>query len=737
MVQVTEQQQADMAVGSLPLPFALDSHGNKQPLPGSKSIFLRSGTIEAMGLSGLGRHAAVLMLAVSRDKILADIQFQGAISDFHPIKDAIKAADYQELLLRVNEEDVFGDGNNFEVAVSRATADAWQSADEAAQHAAAAEAAAAEEGAAETPVQRSRTRRDPRPWQDQGSEAELAEAGVFSCSSSSAAPAATAATSLLLSRPQRAFGTPVALADASSSELWASNTMEARPFKDANYELHRMLQDTGAQAVPELKNAAVQATGGRPRPGSTQTAPRQLPVEQLDELLMSAGFNAFLEAVQPRLDEALLQNCVGDILADDLQLLGDDEGEGVLGRSSSGSGSRTAGNGGGGGAGGGVQEHGKLAEAQSFTDLTYSRNKVVSAICWVPHRKGVVACACTDPASQTDRLATMGRLAPAFILVWNFKDPIHPEYVMESPQEVYCFQYNPLKPNIVSAGCYNGQTVVWDTTGADVGRVAGASASARSSVAGGWAAGGSWEDGAAEETATPIIKHKFMSAVEHSHTTLVSDICWLPGMEVDRAGKVFNIRANSAGTSAQAMVRSMTLGAAALAAAAAGSNVPRECCFFTSIAADGKVMFWDVRIDKLLKRGNKRMDDTELVWKPMHVVHLLSVASNDFAGCRFSFDPYRLDSGNFSAGSLDGELLVGNFIRPPGEDNPDYTRCVFAPHVGPIVALAASPFLPDVLLSVGDWTFRLWQGLDSKVPVFTSRYADEAYTAGDDLDLFI
>jgi hypothetical protein len=46
-----------------------------------------------------------------------------------------------------------------------------------------------------------------------------------------------------------------------------------------------------------------------------------------------------------------------------------------------------------------------------------------------------------------------------------------------------------------------------------------------------------------------------MSAVEHSHTTLVSDICWLPGIEVDRAGKVFNIRANSAGTSAQVSQR--------------------------------------------------------------------------------------------------------------------------------------------------------------------------------------
>lgn len=39
-----------------------------------------------------------------------------------------------------------------------------------------------------------------------------------------------------------------------------------------------------------------------------------------------------------------------------------------------------------------------------------------------------------------------------------------------------------------------------------------------------------------------------------------------------------------------------------------------------------QVLFWDVRVDKLLKKGNKRMDETELVWRPMHTVHLLSVA---------------------------------------------------------------------------------------------------------------
>lgn len=39
-----------------------------------------------------------------------------------------------------------------------------------------------------------------------------------------------------------------------------------------------------------------------------------------------------------------------------------------------------------------------------------------------------------------------------------------------------------------------------------------------------------------------------------------------------------------------------------------------------------QVMFWDVRLDKLLKNGNKRVDEADIVWKPMHVVHLLSLA---------------------------------------------------------------------------------------------------------------
>jgi hypothetical protein len=36
-------------------------------------------------------------------------------------------------------------------------------------------------------------------------------------------------------------------------------------------------------------------------------------------------------------------------------------------------------------------------------------------------------------------------------------------------------------------------------------------------------------------------------------------------------------------------------------------------------------MFWDVRVEKLLKKGAKKLDESELVWRPMHVVNLLSL----------------------------------------------------------------------------------------------------------------
>jgi hypothetical protein len=87
------------------------------------------------------------------------------------------------------------------------------------------------------------------------------------------------------------------------------------------------------------------------------------------------------------LEEALLQNSLADILTADLDTLCDEEGDGLAataGASSSGAaaGARSsavgaaAAAGAAGGGGGHRQERGGLTEAQSFTDLAYSKNKV-------------------------------------------------------------------------------------------------------------------------------------------------------------------------------------------------------------------------------------------------------------------------------------------------------------------------------------------------------------------------
>ena len=198
------------------------------------------------------------------------------------------------------------------------------------------------------------------------------------------------------------------------------------------------------------------------------------------------------------------------------------------------------------GGGGGSRKETLVSEAQSFTHLTYSKNKVVSAIQWLPHRKGVVAVACTEAQSHAERVARMGRTAPAHILLWNFRDPIHPELVLQSPWEVFSFQFNPLQPDLLTGGCYNGQVVLWDLSSeadrlsrrAGGGAGAGAAKSSDGAAAG---AGGKGADSTPPSTALPggggggggvdstsgssadgdahipVIKHRFMTDTQFSH----------------------------------------------------------------------------------------------------------------------------------------------------------------------------------------------------------------------------
>ena len=53
-------------------------------------------------------------------------------------------------------------------------------------------------------------------------------------------------------------------------------------------------------------------------------------------------------------------------------------------------------------------------------------------------------------------------MSKSLIMIWSFSNPILPLLLMEAPEDVECFQFNPLNPNIVCGGCSNGQLVLWD-----------------------------------------------------------------------------------------------------------------------------------------------------------------------------------------------------------------------------------------------------------------------------------
>ena len=70
-----------------------------------------------------------------------------------------------------------------------------------------------------------------------------------------------------------------------------------------------------------------------------------------------------------------------------------------------------------------------VQEYQSFTDLKFSKDKVINWIEWHPVIKGVIAVACGESYSADERVELATRLTSSrsLILLWSFTDPIHPQ----------------------------------------------------------------------------------------------------------------------------------------------------------------------------------------------------------------------------------------------------------------------------------------------------------------------
>lgn len=252
------------------------------------------------------------------------------------------------VLIRVNEEDIYGDQNNFEVALKQEAADRWNFIDEERIRRDKLLSDELLRTAIEKSKPRNQKKRVIKPWASARApgetEAEIDEVVVRPRRDP---------IKIILQKRRREFNQPFRLGDKDAHELWNSSQMECRPFKDPGFDLRRMEQDIGIQAIPETSETEVQATGTRPRPAAAQTAPMDMTEGEREERAGGRPLSRFLDRVMVQCEEALVQNEVTNIFKDDFGSLAEEDA-----------------------AGGSVRKEGVFTESLQFTNITYSKNKV-------------------------------------------------------------------------------------------------------------------------------------------------------------------------------------------------------------------------------------------------------------------------------------------------------------------------------------------------------------------------
>ncbi|TPX51495.1 hypothetical protein SeLEV6574_g00261 [Synchytrium endobioticum] len=598
---------------------------------------------------------------IPKADLLSDIHVRIAISDWYPAKKEITEYPGDEILVHWDPD--FKLGQNFFICVSTGATDSIlnpiimpvMGKENTVPNAA--------------PIQRK--------WTSLGSELEVEEEW---------AKPGRELIQLQLSKKRKFFGAPCHFADRGAAEAYT----DIRSIKDPVLDIPRSELSKGVQAIPPVKTEAAQTSWFRPQNFAAQYEPLLLPPSECDKLVNTDEMIQFVKSVGTRFEKALLQNDMFDIFADDYRELGDDDF--ALEQ-------------------GGSQAH--LQEYQSFTDLRHSKDRTISCISWHPTQKGIVAVSCEQPVTLEQRIETgpNSKSRQALVLIWSFHDPIHPQLILEAPDDVHCFAFHPYDPSIVVAGCINGQVVIWDLTDFQdrlrVGR--------RAKSAG----AGDGDEGSSYTTSTsgnasgkvpeiPICHWAAASSIESGHRMAVGDLMWFPkGMELNsHTGEILE--------------------------APDGSHRQLITC-----ALDGQVLFWDIRT----RKDFRGMD---LVWKPFWRITLApSDGAFEYGLNKIAIrGPVREKSdvkgsqnllsapsdkivekaiSKFYCATEEGDLLYADWFSDKSDEKAPASRLESSvpAHPGCVSDLQRSPFFPDILLSVGSWTFCIWKEKVTTGPLLT------------------
>uniref|UniRef100_A0A8C0NI33 Dynein axonemal intermediate chain 3 n=2 Tax=Canis lupus familiaris TaxID=9615 RepID=A0A8C0NI33_CANLF len=499
----------------------------------------------------------------------------------------------------------------------------------------------------------------------------------------------------MISRKRSKFGAPIKFSDQNASSV-KDAYIECTAYPDRNFTLKQLEKDVGMQVVPKVKDT------------STQTRCVEI---------------------------ALQQNEIMNTFVDDWKCLAEEEST---------FGDKT-------------DTH--LKEYQSFTDLHNLKEKMVTSVSWHPTIYGLIAVSVAVRLSLEERVHFSGKLLlqPSLILFWSFSDPIHPQLMLESPDDIFCFKFCPSDPNIIAGGCINGQIVMWDIT-AHADRIenikTGGSRSKKATLKPMFLLE---PDSNKEAT---YIRHCAVSSIENGHKKVITDIHWLPDtFEINRMGSVFENRSGI-------------------------------CCQLVTCSADCTICFWDIRPQKALtpQSVEKKKEENieipfdvpstflhlDLSWKPLIKIRLskgetsldhcpTKLSLNEDSLCKSQDKVLLAQSKTVKAGEMNPyynlEGGLANHLKPiedfctkffvgTEEGGVIYTDWkmerdsetgrlmakkpvnLYTVHDGAVHTVQRSPFYKDIVLTIGGWNVAIWKEGISTGPLLQSSCAPKKYTAG-------
>ncbi|NXI97389.1 WDR63 protein, partial [Psophia crepitans] len=664
---------------------------------------------------------------LKKEDIIQDLNTRAAVSDFHPVKKVVLEYPGEELLVVFDAK--FQYGQNFYLVASEEAKENLLKPPETAEKKEEKE----QENREETLEVHPYTPPVHKPWVSLGSEKEVEEESVKD---------AVAKIKYMISRVRRKFGAPITFTDKNASHV-KDSYVECTSYQDKTFSIKMLEKDVGVQTVPKEREASTQTKWTYPKNAATQYFPRELSKEEKEESLSSEKLKDFLSSVCLRMEIALQQNEIMNPFFDDWKALAEDE-------SSSGG-----------------KPDVYLKAYQSFTALRYLKDRTISCVCWHPTIYGIIVVSARQRLSYEEEvnLSDKSLLQQSVILFWSFFDPLHPQLILECPEDIYCFQFSPSDPNIIAGGCINGQVVLWDISQYEEKlQNANPVADAVTTTAVNMVNASILKilsTTVCLGTEPPQVRYCAVSDIQYCHKKPVTDIHWLPDcFEDNRMGATFENRAEI--------------------------RVQLVTC-----SPDCSILFWDVPATKLPEQPSSEkvkkdeifytpynVPDTskhvDLCWKPLIKINLHECSTNkEYGPVRISLrelhyhyktseklqslnalevpakdSPYTETSTpsrknlkalenistSFFVGTEDGEIVYSDWIMETDSDSAKPVSQKHAQkytiHTETINTLQRSPFFKDIMLSVGGRSFAIWKEGVTNGAILQSSCSAARNTAG-------